>query len=100
LDLFVFEQLCTGLWDSAKIQDFVSIAVLLVFSAVQNHGLKVLSSLSATVQHSPQPPLGWGILQSGNTRSILLSVYATSNFSYLQQETNTTGTRIKCSPRT
>lgn len=85
-------QIFAGLWHKAKLQDFVSIAVLLVFSAVQIHGLKVVSSLSATVQQSPQPPLGWGILRSGNGRSILLSVYASSNFNHLQRETNTSGT--------
>lgn len=80
-----------GIWHNAKIEDFVSIAVLLVFSSVQNHGLKVASSLSAAVQQSPQPPLGWGILRTGNRRSILLSVYASTNFNQLQQESDTSG---------
>lgn len=66
--------------------------MLLVFSSVQNHGLKVASSLSATVQQSPQPPLGWGIFKTGNGRSILLSVYASSNFNRLQEESDTSGT--------
>ncbi|KAG0629955.1 hypothetical protein M758_1G142000 [Ceratodon purpureus] len=77
-----------GIWHTAKIEDFVGIAVLLVFSSVQNHGLKVASSLSAAVQQSPQPPLGWGILRTGNGRSILLSVYASTSFNELQQESD------------
>ncbi|CAM6103082.1 unnamed protein product [Calypogeia fissa] len=77
-----------GLWEKGSFQDFVSIALLLCFLAVQSHGVKVLSSLSATIHHSPQPPLGWGILRVGSGRSVLLSVYASQNFGYLQQESN------------
>lgn len=80
-----------GIWHKAKFEDFLGIALLLVFSSVQNHGLKVASSLSATVQQSPQPPLGWGILRSENGRSVLLSVYASSNFSHLEEENDTPG---------
>ncbi|BBN02016.1 piezo-type mechanosensitive ion channel component 1/2 [Marchantia polymorpha subsp. ruderalis] len=82
----IFSQL--GLWGKAKFQDFLSIAALLCFLAVQSHGFKVLSSLSATIQQSPQPPLGWGILRVGNRRSVLMSVYASQNFGYLQQESS------------
>lgn len=77
-----------GVWHKSNFEEFLSIAVLLVFSSVQNHGLKVASSLSATVQQSPQPPLGWGIFKTGNGRSILLSVYASSNFNHLQEESD------------
>ncbi|KAL2642994.1 hypothetical protein R1flu_010581 [Riccia fluitans] len=77
-----------GLWSRAKFQDFLSIALLLCFLAVQSHGFKVLSSLSATIQQSPQPPLGFGILRVGSRRSVLMSVYASQNFGNLQQESS------------
>ncbi len=75
-------------------QDFLKIGALLLFSAVQNHGLKVLSVLSAMVQQSPQVPLGWGILRRGNGGSILMSIYATEGLDHSEQESNTQ--RMNC----
>ncbi|KAL3696338.1 hypothetical protein R1sor_010414 [Riccia sorocarpa] len=77
-----------GLWSKAKFQDFLSISLLLCFLAVQSHGFKVLSSLSSTIHQSPQPPLGLGILRVGSRGSVLMSVYASQNFGYLQQESS------------
>lgn len=81
----------TGVWTRAKFEDFAVIGALLLFSAVQNHGLTVLSSLSSTVQQSPHPPLGWGMLRSNNRRAILLSVYTSHDVGNLQQEHNFQG---------
>ncbi|XP_058084087.1 piezo-type mechanosensitive ion channel homolog isoform X2 [Magnolia sinica] len=68
-----------GLLDSATPWDFVKIAVLASFCAVQNHGSKMLFSLSAIVQHISYPPFGFSILKAGLNKSVLLSVYASPN---------------------
>lgn len=39
----------------------------------------MLFSFSAIVQHTPCPPVGFSILKAGLNKSVLLSVYATSN---------------------
>lgn len=54
----------------------MKIAVLLFFCAVQNHGSKLLFSLSSIVQHTAYPPFGFSILKEGLNKSVLLSVYA------------------------
>ncbi|KAL5712711.1 hypothetical protein ACHQM5_014855 [Ranunculus cassubicifolius] len=67
-----------GFQDHASSLDFLQIAALLCFSAVYNHGFKVLSSFSAIVQHTPYPPIGFSILRAGLDKSVLLSVYTPS----------------------
>lgn len=70
-----------GLSRHTSLRDFVEIGVLLCFCALQNHGLKLLFSLSAIVQHTPHPPFGFSILKAGLNKSVLLSVYASSGSS-------------------
>lgn len=65
-----------GLLDRASRWDFMKIAILLFFCAVQNHGSKLLFSLSSIVQHTAYPPFGFSILKAGLNKSVLLSVYA------------------------
>ncbi|KAI3752438.1 hypothetical protein L2E82_24470 [Cichorium intybus] len=64
---------CDSTWD------FVEIALLACFCAIQKHGHKVLFSFSAIVQHTPRPPVGFSILKAGLNKSVLLSVYAVAN---------------------
>ncbi|KAG0610440.1 hypothetical protein M758_7G065700 [Ceratodon purpureus] len=78
-----------GIWAKADFEDFLAIGALLLFSAMQNHGLNVLSFLSTTVQRSPHAPLGWSVLHRKNGRAILLSVYTNDNIENLQQENST-----------
>lgn len=59
--------------------DFFEIAFLACFCAIHNHGFNMLFSFSAVVQHSPCPPMGFGILKAGLNKSVLLSVYASQN---------------------
>ncbi|KAL3626048.1 hypothetical protein CASFOL_029597 [Castilleja foliolosa] len=59
--------------------DFLEIALLACFCAIHNHGFEMLFSFSAIVQHTPFPPVGFSILRAGLNKSVLLSVYATSN---------------------
>ncbi|KAL5701585.1 hypothetical protein ACHQM5_026906 [Ranunculus cassubicifolius] len=68
-----------GLPSSSSSWDFVQIAILLCFSAIHNHGIKLLFSFSSVVQHTPCPPVGFSILKAGLNRSVLLSVYASSS---------------------
>lgn len=56
--------------------EFMEIAMLVCFCAVQNHGSKMLFSFSAIVQRTPCRPFGFSILKAGLDKSILLSVYA------------------------
>ena len=77
----------------AEFVDFLAIGALLLFSALQNHGLNVLSFLSTTVQRSPHAPLGWSVLHRKNGRAILLSVYTNDGVENIQQEPSTQGTR-------
>lgn len=78
-----------GIWEKATFEDFLVIGALLLFSAMQNHGLNVLSFLSTTVQRSPHAPLGWSVLHRKNGRAILLSVYTNDTVENLQQEAAT-----------
>ncbi|XP_077232288.1 piezo-type mechanosensitive ion channel component isoform X2 [Tasmannia lanceolata] len=67
-----------GLLDRPSPWDFMKIAVLACFCAVQNHGFKMLFSFSAVVQHTPYAPFGFSILKAGLNKSVLLSVYAST----------------------
>ncbi|XP_044494187.1 piezo-type mechanosensitive ion channel homolog isoform X3 [Mangifera indica] len=58
--------------------DFLEIAFLGCFCAIHNHGFEMLFSFSAIVQHTPSPPIGFSILKAGLSKSVLLSVYASS----------------------
>ncbi|XP_073283729.1 piezo-type mechanosensitive ion channel homolog isoform X2 [Primulina huaijiensis] len=69
-----------GLIGNDSSWDFLEIALLACFCAVHNHGFEMLFSFSAIVQHTPSPPIGFSILRAGLNKSVLLSVYATSNF--------------------
>ncbi|XP_051118716.1 piezo-type mechanosensitive ion channel homolog isoform X3 [Andrographis paniculata] len=73
----VLQQL--GLLKSDHSWDFQEIAFLLCFCAIHNHGSEMLFSFSSIVQHTPCPPIGFSILRAGLNKSVLLSVYATSN---------------------
>lgn len=68
-----------GLLESDSSSDFLEIALLACFCAIHNHGFQMLFSFSAIVQHTPHPPVGFSILKAGLNKSVLLSVYATSN---------------------
>ncbi|XP_073315003.1 piezo-type mechanosensitive ion channel homolog isoform X1 [Primulina huaijiensis] len=68
-----------GLIEKDSSWDFLEIALLACFCAVHNHGFEMLFSFSAIVQHTPSPPIGFSILRAGLNKSVLLSVYATSN---------------------
>ncbi|CAA0828575.1 Piezo-type mechanosensitive ion channel homolog, partial [Striga hermonthica] len=68
-----------GVLESDSSWDFLEIALLACFCAVNNHGFEVLFSFSAIVQHTPSPPVGFSILRAGLNKSVLLSVYATSD---------------------
>ncbi|KAI3472681.1 hypothetical protein Pfo_030830 [Paulownia fortunei] len=68
-----------GLLESDSSWDFLEIALLACFCAIHNHGFEMLFSFSAIVQHTPCPPVGFSILKAGLNKSVLLSVYATSN---------------------
>ncbi|KAL0389546.1 UNVERIFIED_CONTAM: Piezo-type mechanosensitive ion channel [Sesamum calycinum] len=68
-----------GLLESDSSLDFLEIAILACFCAVYNHGFEMLFSFSAIVQHTACPPIGFSILRAGLSKSVLLSVYATSN---------------------
>ncbi|KAK6120115.1 hypothetical protein DH2020_046151 [Rehmannia glutinosa] len=68
-----------GLLETDTSWDFLEIALLACFCAIHNHGFEMLFSFSAIVQHTPSPPVGFSILRAGLNKSVLLSVYATSN---------------------
>ncbi|KAL6502839.1 hypothetical protein OROHE_024007 [Orobanche hederae] len=68
-----------GLLKSDSTWDFLEIALLVGFCAIHNHGFDMLFSFSAIVRHTPSPPVGFSILRAGLNKSVLLSVYATSN---------------------
>ncbi|OVA04417.1 Piezo family [Macleaya cordata] len=65
-----------GLLDPATCWDFLQIAVLLCFCVVHHHGLEMLFSFSAIVQHMPCTPVGFSLLRAGLNKSVLLSVFA------------------------
>ncbi|PIN26072.1 hypothetical protein CDL12_01177 [Handroanthus impetiginosus] len=77
ITLEVLSQL--GLVESDSSWNFLEIALLACFCAIHNHGFKMLFSFSAIVQHTPCPPMGFSILKAGLNKSVLLSVYASSN---------------------
>ncbi|KAL0370555.1 UNVERIFIED_CONTAM: Piezo-type mechanosensitive ion channel [Sesamum angustifolium] len=77
ISLEVLSQL--GLLGRDSTWDFLEIALLACFCAIHNHGFEMLFSFSAIVQHTPSPPIGFSILKAGLNKSVLLSVYATSN---------------------
>ncbi|KAK4418229.1 Piezo-type mechanosensitive ion channel [Sesamum alatum] len=77
ISLDVLSQL--GLLESDSTRDFLEIAILACFCAIYNHGFEMLFSFSAIVQHTACPPIGFSILRAGLSKSVLLSVYATSN---------------------
>ncbi|KAL2236513.1 UNVERIFIED_CONTAM: Piezo-type mechanosensitive ion channel [Sesamum indicum] len=77
ISLEVLSQL--GLLERDSTWDFLEIALLACFCAIHNHGFEMLFSFSAIVQHTPSPPIGFSILKAGLNKSVLLSVYATSN---------------------
>ncbi|GFQ02354.1 piezo-type mechanosensitive ion channel homolog [Phtheirospermum japonicum] len=77
MSLDVLSQL--GLIDSDSSWELLEIALLACFCAIHNHGFDMLFSFSAIVQHTPCPPVGFSILKAGLNKSVLLSVYATSN---------------------
>ncbi|CAH1447448.1 unnamed protein product [Lactuca virosa] len=72
-----------GLLECDSTWDFVEIALLAGFCAIQKHGHKVLFSFSAIVQHTPRPPIGFSILKAGLNKSVLLSVYAVANSTHI-----------------
>lgn len=80
-----------GVSGHTQLRDFVEIGVLLCFCALQDHGLKLLFSLSSIVQHTPHPPFGFSILKAGLNKSVLLSVYASSSPSDRQSASSSHG---------
>ncbi|KAF5762910.1 putative Piezo family protein [Helianthus annuus] len=68
-----------GLLERDSSWDFVEIALLACFCAIQKHGHKLLFSFSAIVQHTPCAPVGFSILKAGLNKSVLLSVYEWDN---------------------
>ncbi|XP_071738279.1 piezo-type mechanosensitive ion channel homolog [Rutidosis leptorrhynchoides] len=68
-----------GLLERDSSWDFVEIALLACFCAIQKHGHKLLFSFSAIVQHTPCTPVGFSILKAGLNKSVLLSVYESGN---------------------
>ncbi|XP_022719322.1 piezo-type mechanosensitive ion channel homolog [Durio zibethinus] len=68
-----------GSFTHASSGDFLKIAVLACFSAIHNHGFKMLLSFSAIVQHTPWPPIGFSILRAGLLKSVILSVYTSAS---------------------
>ncbi|KAI7751565.1 hypothetical protein M8C21_021449, partial [Ambrosia artemisiifolia] len=68
-----------GLIECDSFWDFLEIALLACFCAIQKHGHKLLFSFSAIMQHTPWPPVGFSILKAGLNKSVLLSVYACEN---------------------
>ncbi|CAI9107931.1 OLC1v1007416C3 [Oldenlandia corymbosa var. corymbosa] len=77
LSMGILSQL--GLLESDSSWDFLEIALLACFCAMHNHGIEMLFSFSAIVQHTPSRPFGFSILRAGLNKSVLLSVYATSS---------------------
>ena len=72
--------------------EFMEIAILICFCAVQNHGSKMLFSFSTIVQHMPCRPFGFSILKAGLDKSILLSVYASPQARDVQSPDSRRGT--------
>ena len=68
-----------GLSNNASTKDFIEIGSIVCFCAVHSHGFKMLYSLSAVLQHTPCPPVGFTILKAGLNKSVLLSVYSSQS---------------------
>ncbi|KAH9316716.1 hypothetical protein KI387_025343, partial [Taxus chinensis] len=66
----------------ASILEFANIALLLCFSAIQNHGLEMLVSLATVLQQSPQPPFGFGFMKTGFSKLVLLTIYSPQDVRY------------------
>ncbi|XP_039810070.1 piezo-type mechanosensitive ion channel homolog isoform X2 [Panicum virgatum] len=77
LTMEVLSQL--GLSNNASTKDFIEIGSIVCFCAVHSHGFKMLYSLSAVLQHTPCPPVGFTILKAGLNKSVLLSVYSSQS---------------------
>ncbi|KAJ7571313.1 hypothetical protein O6H91_01G159100 [Diphasiastrum complanatum] len=75
-----------GIWDKAGFEDFAVVSTLLCFCAIQDHGLKVINSLSVTVQQQNATSVDMGFSRVQACNSVLLSVFASQSFGYLQQE--------------
>ncbi|XP_078441364.1 piezo-type mechanosensitive ion channel component [Wolffia australiana] len=70
----IFSQ--SGLKNRWIMVEYMEIAILVCFCAVQNHGSKMLFSFSTIVQQTPCRPFGFSILKEGLDKSLLLSVYS------------------------
>ncbi|XP_073309435.1 piezo-type mechanosensitive ion channel homolog isoform X2 [Primulina huaijiensis] len=68
-----------GFLESDSSRDFLQIALLACFCAIHNRGFEMLFSFSAIVRHTPCHPIGFSILRAGLNKSVLLSIYASSN---------------------
>ncbi|KAL8548446.1 hypothetical protein ACS0TY_007665 [Phlomoides rotata] len=68
-----------GLIKSNSSWDLLEIALVGCFCAIHNNGFEMLFSFSAIVQRTPCTPIGFGILKAGLNKSVLLSVYTSSN---------------------
>ncbi|RLN25320.1 hypothetical protein C2845_PM07G12060 [Panicum miliaceum] len=73
------DHLIDGLSNNATTKDFIEIGSIVCFCAVHSHGFKMLFSLSAVLQHTPCPPVGFTILKAGLNKSVLLSVYSSQS---------------------
>lgn len=82
IKLFILYVIGAGLLKHDSSWDFLEIALLVCFCAIHNHGFEMLFSFSAIVQHTPSPPVGFSILKAGLSKSVLLSVYASSKTKY------------------
>ncbi|GLU07492.1 hypothetical protein SLE2022_244480 [Rubroshorea leprosula] len=79
LSLEILSQL--GLLKHYSSWDFLEIALLACFCAIHNHGLEMMVSFSAIVEHTPRPPVGFSVLKAALNKSVLLSVFATTTAS-------------------
>ncbi|XAR58511.1 hypothetical protein NMG60_11013938 [Bertholletia excelsa] len=77
LSMEILSQL--GLLEHDSSWEFLEMALLACLCAVHNHGSDMLFSFSTIVQHAPCLPIGFSILKAGLNKSVLLSVYASSN---------------------
>lgn len=68
-----------GVSNHASLWDFLSIAVLLCFSAVQDHGIEALHSFSAILKCSLQSPFGFGFMKDGFNKSVLWTICSSQN---------------------
>jgi hypothetical protein len=71
-----------GVSNHASLWEFLSIAVLLCFSAIQDHGIEALHSFSAILKCSPQSPFGFGFMKDGFSKSVLWTICSSQNLTY------------------